>query len=481
MKKICAIIIFTFISINMSFGQNDIYSLSASKLSSILRMAADEDGNLYLQGMFSGTLSLGNQTFNSPQGAYFLCKMDPSYRVIWAIQSKFWAMDMKVHDNKLFILGQYNSDFSFKGVERTYKSDNSFFACLDGDGNLQWFTDAQSNGAIYGAQFDIDGDGNSYVLCSFKDVVKLEDKQLNLGGDKNAFLAKYNPQGKLLWLKHMTGGNSYITGIWAYTVCYDSKNKQVLVGGNFAGGCTFDAIKIKTRKLTFGPKEVLDGNETFIAKYSLDGVCTSVKSYATEADLNQLLTDAEGNMYLGGHFKGDVAATKTTNLIGISIFGVTQKIKTTLDADMGPSEEGYIAKFNAQDQFQWIARCEGKSTERITDFVMDKSGNIYAIGFAHVEVGFFGKTKKIPVQAIHGTGEELYKGDIFIVKINPSGDPEWFKMAGGNGNDDAKDICLTNKGLKVCGFMSGTVDFDNKSFTFNGKYYNGAIISVSLP
>jgi hypothetical protein len=324
----------------------------------------------------------------------------------------------------------------------------------------------------------MDDAGNSYVLCSFKEPVKLEDKQLNLGGDKNAFLAKYNSQGKLQWAKHLTGGNSYITGIFEHTVCYDAKNKQVLVGGEFAGNCTFDAIKIKTRKLTFGPKEISDGNEVFVAKYTTEGVCTSVKSLITEASLIQIRTDMDGNMYLGGHFKGDVAATKTGDLTGISIFGGNQKIKTTLDNDLSPTEDGYIVKFNAQDQFQWIARCEGKSDDRVIGFVMDNEGNIYACGNAQVEIGFYGKTKKIQIQPIKGTGDELYKGDIFIVKIGKSGDPEWFKMAGGNSSDQAKDICLYGNLLKVVGFMSGQVSFNDQNYTINGTYFNGVILSM---
>jgi hypothetical protein len=478
MKKLIVIGLIAIFAQGSIFAQGELYSLSASKLSSILRIASDSEGNLYIHGKFSGSLSIGNYNFNSTQGDYFLYKMSPSKEIIWAFQSKFWLIDMKTHNNKLFLLGQYNSNLSFKGVEKTFNKDNFFFACMTHDGELEWLSDGQSNGAIYGSSFDIDDSGNSYVLCSFKDSVKLEDKQLNLGGDKNAFLAKYNSAGKLEWVKHLTGGNSFITGIWAHTVCYDPKNNQILVGGEFAGDCKFDQIKIKTRKLVFGPKEILDGNEAFIAKYSPDGTSTVVKSVATETNLTKIRTDADGNIYLGGHFKGEVSATKTTNLIGISIFDGNQKIKTTTDPDMGPSEEGYIAKFNAQDQFQWITRCEGKSTDRIIDFVLDNAGNIYACGFAHYEVGFSGKTKKFPVQPIQGTGESLYKGDIFMVKINNMGEPEWFKMAGGIGNDMANSICQNANEIKISGLMSGSVIFDNQNYSLSGNYYQGVVLSL---
>jgi hypothetical protein len=476
-KTITAIIFLVF-SMHPAMGQGTIHSITASKLSSILKIASDKNDNLYLQGLFSGTMTLGKKTFNSAQGDSFLYKTDPSYQIIWAMQTQFRVLDMKVKNDHLFVLGQYKSRLSFQGIEKSCKSYNFFFACLNQDGGLEWLADGRSNGAVYGNQFDMDGEGNAYVLCTFREAVTLEDKQVKTGGSKNAFLAKYNRQGKLQWVRHLTGGNSLITGVWPHAVCYDAKNNQILVGGEMAGSCTFDAVKIQTRKLVYDEGETLDGREAFIARYSADGVCSSVKSMATEANLEKILTDGEGNIYFGGHFTGDVTDSKTAKTAGISIFGKDQMVKTTFDPRlMGPSEDGYIVKFDAHDNFQWIARCQGSSTDRIVDFVMDTDGTIYACGFAHVEAGFSGPAKNVAIVPVQGTGEELYKGDLFAVKINQSGDPAWFKMGGGKGTDKADSICLTSHEVKIAGSMSGLVSYDNQSLLVPGTYFNGIILS----
>lgn len=476
-KKTSITILFTLFSLIPAIGQSTVFSIQATKLSSISGVAADKDDNLYIHGQFSGTLTLGKKTFNSAQGDFFLCKTDPSCQVRWAIQTKFHVRDMKIKNKKLFILGQYNSRLSFQGIEKSSTSDNFFFACLSQNGDVEWLVDGQSNGGIFGSQMDVDAEGNGYVLCSFQEAVTLEDTQVNIGGSKNAFLAKYNRQGKLQWVRHLTGGDSLITGVWAHAVCYDAKSKQILVGGEFAGSCTFDAVKVQTRKLDFGDGEILNGWEAFMARYSVDGVCTSVKSMATEANLEKIRTDSEGNIYLGGHFKGDTGATITADLTGISIFGTDHKIKTTMQPDSAPSEDGYIAKFDARDNFQWIARCQGRATNRITDFVMDDNGTVYACGFSHVEAGFSGTTKSIAIQPVQGTGEEIYEGDLFVVKINQAGDPEWFTMGGGKGFDTAAGICLTSHEVKIAGIMSGKASYDNVSLLLAGNYFQGVILS----
>jgi hypothetical protein len=407
--------------------------------------------------------------------------MNPLNHVEWATQNKYWIMDMKTWNNKLLILCQYNKNLIFNAIEKNPLTDNFFFTCMDENGKMEWFADARSSGAIFGSQFDMDESGNSYVLCSFKENMQLGDKQLKPEGDKNAFLAKFNVQGKLEWVKQLTGGNSFITGIWAHTVCYDSKNQQILVGGEFAGDCKFDDFKINSRKLIFGPKVELSGNEVFLAKYTTDGECTGVKSLITEANLTQIRTDSEGNIFLGGYFKGELSASKAGDLTGISIFGGTQKIKTSVNTNMGLNEVGYIAKFNYQDQIEWVAHCESSSTNRIISFVMDNEDNIFACGFAKVDIGFSGKTTRIPLGQIHGIGDDKNNGDIIILKINRDGNPGWFSIVGGSGEDDAKDICLTNNALKVVGYMSGKVYFDGQYYKIPGNSYNGVILSISNP
>jgi hypothetical protein len=341
---------------------------------------------------------------------------------------------------------------------------------LNLDGKLEWYADGQSNGAIYSHQFDLDSEGNTYIICTIKEAVTLEDKKVNIKDYRNAFLAKYNRQGKPQWVRLLTGGYSFITGLYATAICYDAKSNQILVGGDFSAKCTFDSIIIESRMIVFEDGEQMEGNEGYLARYSTDGVCTSVKSIATEVKIEKIITDTKGNIYLGGYFRGD---TDT----GISVFEKGHEVKTTMSKHATPSEDGFIAKFDGQDNFQWIALCQGSDANRIIDFVIDGNGSLYACGFSHVDAGFSGPIKKVAITPVKGKGEELYKGDLFVVKINPSGDPEWFKRGGGTGNDNANSLCLTTKEVKIAGLMSGLVSYDDASLNIIGNYFNGVILT----
>jgi hypothetical protein len=459
-------------------AQSDIFALSGTRVSSILDIAPDNKGNLLISGLFKETLTIGSKQFNANNGDSFIGKLDAANNTIWSFQISGAVKEIKCLNDNIFVLGQYVQNLNFNGTTKTSAYTNTFLACLDNNGNTLWLIDGIATGNVFPTKLEVDKDGNCYVLCTFHEGITLESTSLKKAGTKNAYIAKYNSSGKLLWAKHMTGGDSFITGIWPSDLCIDTKNNQILISGNFAGECKFDPFNIKTRKFVFGPGAELWGNEVFIVKYSTDGVCKDVKSVITAANVSQIETDAEGNIYIGGHFKGEVAATKTTNDIGISYF-CGNKVKTTIDPDMGPSEEGYIVKMNAQHQMQWIVRHEGRSTDRIIGFSFDDNKNIYTCGFAHIEVGISGKTKKIPIAPVQGTGEELYKGEIIITKIKPDGEPEWLKMCGGKGQDNTYDICLSNNTLKVAGLLSGNVTFENKAYTIGAKY-NGVIISLKL-
>jgi len=479
MRTTIAVFLVIALSAHTLWAQSDIFALSGTRVSSILDMATDSKGNLYITGLFKETLTLGDKQFNSNNGESFICKLDPNNAILWSIQIVGSIREIEASDDNIRVLGQYTKNLTINGTTKTCDFTNSFLACLDTNGNTLWLVDGQATGNVFPINMTLDKAGNSYIVCSFSESITLESTLLKKDRDKNAFIAKYNSSGKLVWAKHITGGDSFITGVWASDISFDEKNNQLLISGNFAGECKFGSIPIKTRKLVFGPGEVLWGNEVFLAKYSSEGNCTSVNSIITEANVNYLETDSQGNIYLGGHFKGEVAPTKTADNTGIAYFCGNQKIKTTIDPDMGPSEEGYILKLNSQNQFQWIVRNEGRSTDRIIAFTFDADGNIYACSFAHVEIGISGKTKKIPIQAVQGTGEELYKGEIIITKINAEGEPEWLKMCGGVGQDNAYDICLVNNTLKVAGLLSGNVTFENKNYFISGKY-NGVIISLEL-
>jgi large repetitive protein len=479
MKKFIIISILVITSCQV-FSQTQISFLNSPKLSSISRIIAGDDNSIFLGGSFSGTLPVNSTSYSSDQGDQFVCKMDASGKINWFIQSKATVIDMKYSGDNLYLLCKYNTSVSFLSANKTSGKDNFFVSSITEEGTLNWISGPESNEeSIYGDGIELDAKGNVYLLGSFSSLSS-SVASLNIGGkllskkdDKTSFLAKFDKTGTIQWISQMSGGNSFITGLWTSAICYSDSN-HIYVTGYLVGPCTFGSKSLTTKKYKYTDGD-LYSSSVFVATYTDNGVCNDVKAFISEASVTQINADAAGNIILAGYFTGNVSDEDYAT----SYFG-TEKVLATIDPSMsGPSEDGYVAKYTSSGQLLWVARSIGNSTDRINSCVVSNDGTIYACGFAHKEMGFSGKTKKSDIIPVSGTTiDEKYKGDIFVVKLSPDGELEWFKSGGGTGTDMAWDIAAGVKSIYVVGSMSGSITFDNISKQISGKYFNGVIIKI---
>jgi hypothetical protein len=102
----------------------------------------------------------------------------------------------------------------------------------------------------------------------------------------------------------------------------------------------------------------------------------------------------------------------------------------------------------------WANNAGGEGNERGEDIIIDENGNVYTVGF------FQGSADFDPGSGI----EELVaenSTDVFIQKLDANGDFVWAKKIGGTAFDSPTGLEIDGEGnLYVCGFFSGTVDFD---------------------
>jgi Secretion system C-terminal sorting domain len=144
----------------------------------IFNIATDHLGNLIIFGAFSGdSMSIGSFTLLnanvSPDAQYFLAKIDPSGRVLWAVND-----------------GNVNSGYI------------SSLSCI-----------FLSAGAV-----TTDAIGNIYITSSFKDsVMTIGSTSLvnhGLSGTYDVFIAKYTPAGVPVWATSCGGtSNDYAFGM----------------------------------------------------------------------------------------------------------------------------------------------------------------------------------------------------------------------------------------------------------------------------
>jgi hypothetical protein len=117
----------------------------------------------------------------------------------------------------------------------------------------------------------------------------------------------------------------------------------------------------------------------------------------------------------------------------------------------------FLVKLDTSGNFIW-AKSFSDGNSKVNDIKVDLNGNVYLTGSFNTTFSFNGVN-----QVSNGND------DIFLLKFNSLGQEQWCKTFGSNQNYDCgKSIALDqNNNINVCGYFSGTVDFDPGASTFS--------------
>ncbi len=409
-------------------------------------IAVDAAGDSLVTGIFNGSATFGfgepNETMLTADGHIhddlFVAKYAPDGSLLWVKQAGGEGDDdasgiaVDAAGNSL-VTGDFAGSATF-GVgepnETMLSTDdyNSavFVAKYDPGGSLLWAK--QSGGTSYGyaqgGAIAVDAEGNILVtgrLSAGSNTFGAGEpnETVLLGGD--FFVAKYAPDGSLLWAKQVAGvGWDYGSGI-----AVDSAG-NILVNGRFLVTATFGAGE---------PNEtVLLGGDLFLAKYAPNGSLLWAKQagstdYVISAGI---ALDAAGNILVTGSFGGNATFGEGTpeeaTFTGVGIFDI------------------FLAKYAADGSLLW-ARQAGGADDDCGDYgygvTVDQAGNSLLTG-------------RFAGSATFGRGEPnetvLLGGHIFVAKYAPDGTLLWAKQevassagSGGHGIalDAAGDILVT--------------------------------------
>ncbi len=157
---------------------------------------------------------------------------------------------------------------------------------------------------------------------------------------------------------------------------------------------------------------------------------------------NSIKTDRYGNTYTIGIFSGTVDFDPGVGEAFLSVSG----FRYTRDI--------FILKTDQNGKFIWAKQMGGKEDDYGNSISLDADGNIYLTGV------FNGKSDFDPSA---GTFYLTSNGpdDIFISKLDPSGNFIWAKSIGGITSDWSNSISVDNSGnIVLTGSFNSTVDFD---------------------
>jgi hypothetical protein len=228
---------------------------------------------------------------------------------------------------------------------------------------------------------------------------------------------------------------------------------NIYIAGSFQETADFDPDSSNTFNLTSAGKE-----DIFILKLDATGKFLWAKRIGGTSDdyVNSMALDASGNVYITGGFNGTVDFDPGSGTVN----------KTAVLADI------YILKLDGSGNFVWAKTFSGTSLEQAYSIAIGPAGDVFTTGVFYETLDFDPGAAKFELTA------NYY--DVFMLKLDASGNFLWAKKMGGTGYELGSLIKLDAPGnIYTAGTFSGTADFDPGTGTFELTSAAGQDIFVS--
>ena len=265
---------------------------------------------------------------------------------------------------------------------------------------------------------------------------------LQVTGDGDVFIARYNPDGTLAWANR-AGGVDFDEGR-AVTALSDD---AFVVSGMYRDSATFGPGEANETVL------VSNGSyDIFIARYNADGTLAWAKSAGSAAwDRSYAVTALSDNsVVISGFFRG--SATFGSGEANETVL-VSEATSSRAEGDVGT----FIARYNADGTLAWAKSAgslnfdEGRALATLSD-------DTIVLGGTFMDEATFGAG-----EANETVLTSAGMRDIFIAHYNSDGTLAWAKRAGGTYTDETRgitvlsgdDIVITGRFAYVATFGPG--------------------------
>lgn len=192
-------------------------SFGGQESQDIMGLAVSSSGNIYASGSTFGTITIGNTTLNVVGGLdAFVMKLNSNGDPVWAksISGNSWENALSValdgQDNPV-VTGYFTNSVTIGTITLTGFSNEDIFVAKfsESTGGLIWTTKGGGSGYDHGSSIISDASGNLYITGYYESSASFGSIDLpNKTNSRDVFVAKYNSQGVLQWVKSAGGNES---------------------------------------------------------------------------------------------------------------------------------------------------------------------------------------------------------------------------------------------------------------------------------
>lgn len=303
---------------------------------------------------------------------------------------------------------------------------------------LEWAKSNGGTGDDYGAFVGVDVTGNVYTLGYFEGTVDFDPNvgvsNLTSNGKGDFSIQKLDSKGNLIWVKSIGGlGIDYAQSL-AFDVFGD-----IYVTGSFEKTVDFDP-NAGVHNLTSAGK-----TDIFVQKLDSGGNLLWVKSMGSiEYDMGKSITvDGSGNVYITGGFRKTVDFDPNAGKSNLT------NISPNVDAM-------FVQKLDQMGNLIWAKGVTGGVGVSGQSIKTDALGNVYTTGY------FGGTIDFDPNIGVYNLESKTHNtADIFVQKLDASGELIWAKSMGGRSFDVGGALEVDDLGnVYTLGYFNYTVDFD---------------------
>lgn len=318
-----------------------------------------------------------------------------------------------------------DTDFDADGVPDVTDDGfgNIFVAKYSGEGVLKWVIAPGGEALDQGLALAVDAAGNVYVTGLVQGDADFNgdgSADVIVTGSDHVFLAKYDSDGVLQWVRSTCGrgegvaldsvGNVFITGLAAFCADFDGNGRADITG--------------------FGP---------FVARYSQDGQFQWVRfSVASGGAVGSgIAVDDEGDVYIVGDMYGSADFSGDGN------------------PDFVSNESGnvFLAKYNHSGTFQWVREAGAADQDAVGfDVEVSSTGGVFVTGYFSGNADFSGDG----VPDVNTSGF----GSAFIARYDAGGTLQWVRSLEGTFINEGHAIGVSDDAVYITGAFSSSVDLD---------------------
>ena len=442
LKTAIATIFFIFLIIHISSAQTPQFdwavSAGGNEWDEAYGIATDKSGACIIAGLFQGTASFGAATLTAKKLTdIFVAKLDNTGKIKWAksyggdyIDA---ALDIAVDNTGGFAITGYCYDaFSIGSISLNPKGDRDIFiAKFNNSGAPVWAKRVGGSSYDAGSAIAADRSGNFFITGNFSGSAEFGTKIIATKGAQDIFIAKYSPDGSLLWVK----GEGEKSEEFAEGIAVDNQGNSVIIGAFYYKTC-------------FGGIHELRSNgsyDIFVVKYDVDGRIIWAKNFGgTDWDCGMsVATDGSDNIIITGYFRDSI---KFDSVI--------------LNAKSHSYPDMFITKLSSSGEVLWAKRGGGIYKDNGKDIATDSKQNIYITGT--ISGGFGGASVDFGSTTLTAKGCD----DVFIAKYNANGDVLWAKRAGSISTDRGNAVALDpDDNCYLAGSFHSDAEFDSYSLS----------------